>query len=106
MLFFLDTEYTGLGQAHPKLISLVLVAEDGSREFHVELTNTWTLDDCTSFVQRNVLPHLSGRPPHLGRRWWDNVPFAVARLRLSQWIAFAPRIVKVACDSSSSICWA
>jgi hypothetical protein len=37
MLLFLDTEYTGLGQSRPKLISLTLVAEDGRREFYAEL---------------------------------------------------------------------
>ncbi len=51
MLLFLDTEYTGFGQPHPKLISLALVAEDGRREFYIELTDTWQVEDCTEFVR-------------------------------------------------------
>ena len=36
MLFFLDTEFTGLG-IDPKLISIGLISEDGTREFYAEL---------------------------------------------------------------------
>jgi len=85
MLLFLDTEYTGLGQRQPKLISLALVAEDGSREFYAELADTWTPQDCTPFVQREVLPQLS----------WMKIPVTAARLRLSEWLASAPRAVPV-----------
>ncbi|MBO7778263.1 hypothetical protein [Burkholderia pseudomallei] len=64
MLLFLDTEYTGLGHRYgqhgPKLISLALVAEDGSREFYVELADTWIPEECTPFVLREVLPLLDG----------------------------------------------
>ncbi|MFC5429463.1 hypothetical protein ACFPTO_11725 [Paraburkholderia denitrificans] len=91
MLLFLDTEYTGLGQRPPKLISLALVAEDGSREFYVELSDTWTLDDCTPFVLREVLPLLDGP-----RR-----PLDVARAQLSAWLEDAPRSVQIACDSET-----
>ncbi|WP_175712481.1 hypothetical protein [Burkholderia ambifaria] len=62
MLLFLDTEYTGSGQLYgqhePKLVSLALVAEDGSREFYGELADTWIPEECTPFVQREVLPLL------------------------------------------------
>ncbi len=54
MLLFLDTEYTGYGQAIPQLISLALVAEDGKREFYVEIADTWRVADCTAFVKREV----------------------------------------------------
>lgn len=37
-LIFLDTEFTGLAQRWPRLISIGLVSEDGSREFYAELT--------------------------------------------------------------------
>ena len=60
MLLFLDTEYTGLGQPDPGLISLALVAEDGRQEFYVELTDTWQRADCNGFVRREVLPRLDG----------------------------------------------
>ncbi|CAH2920018.1 MAG: hypothetical protein CPSOU_3559 [uncultured Paraburkholderia sp.] len=43
MLLFLDTEYTGLRQHTPKLISLGMVSEDGQREFYVELSERGTL---------------------------------------------------------------
>lgn len=91
MLLFLDTEYTGYGQQPPRLISLAIVAEDGSREFYVELADTWTVDDCTGFVRREVLPLLEG----LG------VPQARARVDLRAWFAAAPRSVQVACDSAT-----
>lgn len=89
MLLFLDTEYTGLGQADPGLISLALVAEDGRREFYVELADTWQLADCNGFVRREVLPRLDGSPR----------PFAQARVALRDWFADAPRHVQAACDS-------
>jgi 3' exoribonuclease, RNase T-like len=88
MLLFLDTEYTG-PQTSLKLISLALVAEDGSREFYAELADTWTLEDCTPFVTREVLPLLTG----------PRIPFAEVRTKLLAWLADAPRSVRVACDS-------
>ncbi|SDE51119.1 hypothetical protein [Paraburkholderia lycopersici] len=91
MLLFLDTEYTGLGQRLPKLISLALVAEDGSREFYVELGDTWTPDDCTPFVQREVLPLLAG----------PCLPRAEACAALREWFNDAPRAVQAACDSET-----
>lgn len=91
MLLFLDTEYTGLGQADPKLISLALVAEDGQREFYVELTDTWRPDDCTEFVRQEVLPLLAG-PPRTKE---------LARAELRAWVAEAPRQVQAACDSET-----
>lgn len=89
MLLFLDTEYTGFGQADPKLISLALVSEDGRREFYVELADTWQLADCTVFVRREVLPLLDGPARTL----------AQARGELREWFAAAPRHVQAACDS-------
>lgn len=91
MLLFLDTEYTGLGQRPPKLISLALVAEDGSREFYVELADTWAIEDCTAFVKREVLPLLGG--PRESR--------AEARSELRSWLAAAPRKVQTACDAET-----
>lgn len=40
MWFILGTEYTGLLQLTPKLISSGIGGEDGRREFYVELTDT------------------------------------------------------------------
>ena len=91
MLLFLDTEYTGFGQVEPKLLSLALVPEDGRREFYVELSDTWRLDDCSEFVRREVLPLLEG--PCLST--------AQARDELRAWFAGSARKVQVACDSKT-----
>lgn len=56
-LIFLDTEFTGLDQAKPDLISIGLVDESG-REFYAELPEShWTVQ-CNEWVHFNVLPHL------------------------------------------------
>jgi len=67
------------------------VAEDGSREFYVELADVWTPEDCTPFVQRVVLPLLDR----------ERVPHAEARAELLAWLADAPRAVQAACDSET-----
>jgi hypothetical protein len=57
MLLFLDTEFTGLDQAKPDLISIGMVDEAG-REFYAELPEShWTVQ-CNEWVHNNVLPHL------------------------------------------------
>jgi hypothetical protein len=53
---FLDCEFTQLNR-DSKLISLALVSESG-KEFYVELTDTYSVDDCSDFVIQNVLPQL------------------------------------------------
>ena len=90
MLVFLDTEYTGL--SHPasvrKLLSLALVAEDGGAEWYAELDG-WELADCDPWVQRDVVPLLTG--PSLSRD--------AARTSLQDWFATRPRSIQAACDS-------
>ena len=61
MLIFLDTEFTGLGQRHPLLISLGLVSDDGRHTFYAELPSDTYLLECTPWVRENVLPLLNGR---------------------------------------------
>lgn len=57
MLLFLDTEFTGLDQVKPDLISIGLVDETG-REFYAELPEShWTVQ-CNEWVHFNVVPHL------------------------------------------------
>ena len=91
MFVFLDTEYTGLQQSDArKLLSLALVAEDGSAEWYAELDG-WELADCDPWVQRHVLPLMSG--PRLSRD--------AARKSLLAWFAKQPRSVQAACDSST-----
>ena len=93
MLLFCDTEFTGLGQPNPKLISLALVPADGGIPFYIELAESdgWELSDCNSFVVREVLPILKG----------GNyiVPRTELRNRLLAWFTGMPRSVQIACDS-------
>jgi hypothetical protein len=58
MQLFLDCEFTDL-VPHNKLISIALVDED-ENFFYAELTDTYTLDDCSDFVKAYVLPFLKG----------------------------------------------
>ena len=53
---FLDCEFTQLNP-DSKLISLAMVSESG-KEFYVELTDTYSAEDCSDFVIQNVLPQL------------------------------------------------
>lgn len=96
MLFFLDTEYTGL--SHPayarKLLSLALVAEDGSAEWYAELDG-WQLADCDPWVQRHVLPLMTG----------PSLSHDAARASLQDWFAARPRRVQAACDSDIDWCF-
>lgn len=93
MLIFLDTEFTGLWQPDPKLISLALVPADGHHEFYaeVEIGDGWTFWDCSDFVREEVLPLLKGRECLVTR--------AELRESLMAWFATMPRSVQVACDS-------
>lgn len=56
---YLDTEFTSLNRYQAKLISLALVVPGGGPEFYVELTDTWSPADCSSFVLDTVLPQLN-----------------------------------------------
>jgi len=93
MLIFLDTEFTGLNQPDPKLISLALVPADGRREFYaeVEIGDGWTFWDCAEFVRQEVLPLMKGGENLVTR--------AELRARLVEWFTTMPRSVQVACDS-------
>lgn len=59
MLICFDTEFTNLGLS-PDLVSIGLVSEDGVHTFYSELSDTYTLPQCSSFVRETVLPLLSG----------------------------------------------
>jgi hypothetical protein len=90
MLLFLDTEYTGLSQPADdrKLLSLALVTEDGRAEWYAELSG-WTMADCDPWVQRHVLPLMTG----------PSMTTEDARASLRNWFATLPRSVQAACDS-------
>lgn len=61
---FLDTEFTQLFSPvdETKLISIGLVTEDGDRTFYAELTDHYTLIECSDFVNEAVLPLLDAKP--------------------------------------------
>ncbi|MFZ2289306.1 MAG: hypothetical protein WAV92_06515 [Halopseudomonas yangmingensis] len=63
---YLDTEFTSL-TLERKLISLALVSSTGD-ECYVELSEGWTLDDCSEFVVETVLPLLDIEQQGLTRR--------------------------------------
>ena len=87
---FLDTEFTGLGQRWPRLISIGLVSEDGLSSFYAELPVESYREKITPWVQANVLPLLEGgacimQPAEL-------------RQRLAEWIGTQGDVV-IASDS-------
>ncbi len=58
---FLDTEFSGLGQRRPRLISLGLVAEDGGiPPLYLELPRESWSERATPWVVENVVPLLRG----------------------------------------------
>lgn len=58
---FLDTEFTSLDVAQPKIISIGLATEDG-RDFYREFTDTYKVSDCSQFCKDNVLTLLWRSP--------------------------------------------
>ncbi|MBS4097425.1 MAG: 3'-5' exoribonuclease [Sulfuricella sp.] len=73
MILFLDSEFTGLTQRGPHLISIGLVSEDGRFEFYAELPPETYLKQCEPWAQDNILPRLEGKhrvmqPAELRRR--------------------------------------
>ena len=92
MHLFFDTEFTELG-IDPRLISIGLVSEDGSREFYVELSDTYQPSDCSNFVREAVLPHLQGGD---ALKTMDELT-----LRLGNWIKGFDQPVQLVTDSLS-----
>lgn len=76
MKLFLDTEFTTLAPGN-KLISIALVDENEDF-FYAELTDTYTIDDCSDFVKAEVLPYLRGGEYRMS--------FNECALRLGNWI--------------------
>lgn len=74
---FLDTEFSDLVPG-AKLISIALVDED-ENYFYCELTDTYSLNDCSDFVKANVLPHLLGTID-------VKMTYNEAILKMSDWI--------------------
>lgn len=80
-MLFIDTEFTGLDQQKPDLISLALVDMEG-REFYAELPSSHYAVQCNEWVHLNVLPHLWGGE-HVQS-------VATIRDRLTAWLASRP----------------
>lgn len=92
MLIFFDTEFTELG-IDPRLISIGLISECGTRTFYAELSDTYQPKDCSDFVQEAVLPHLQGGDARLTMN--------ELTLRLGNWIEGFEQPVQLATDSLS-----
>ena len=92
LLLFIDTEFTGLNQRWPRLISIGLVSEDGRHSFYAELPPESYTEKMMPWVQSNVLPLLSGGD--------CEIQPDVLRLRLAAWLGAlgAVRIVTNAPD--------
>ncbi|MDA8381756.1 MAG: 3'-5' exoribonuclease [Betaproteobacteria bacterium] len=78
MLIFLDTEFTGLDQRSPSLISIGLVTEDGGREFYAELPESDYLACCDPWVFKHILALLDGH---------HTLPPGELKMRLQNWIS-------------------
>lgn len=87
---FFDTEFTDL-IVEPRLISVGLVDESGTRAFYAELGDTWRLADVGDFARAAVLPQLEG----------GDVLMTMHELgeRLTAWFAAFGEPVKLATDS-------
>ncbi|MHB1592530.1 MAG: 3'-5' exonuclease family protein [Sulfuricella sp.] len=94
MILFPDTEFTGLGQRWPRLISIGLVSEDGQHSFYAELDAVGYMEKCDSWVRENILLLLEGgdrtmQPDEL--RW-----------RLAEWIGALGAVqMQIATDSQT-----
>jgi hypothetical protein len=91
MKIYFDTEFTSLDAIDGcKLISAGFVAEDG-REFYFEMKKHYEIDDCSFFVQENVLPHL------------DHDKYGMvepeARLKLKYWLRTFNEPVELCTDA-------
>lgn len=60
MLLFIDTEFSGLGQRWPRLISIGLISEDRQHSFYAELPPESYSKKRSHWVLENVLPNLEG----------------------------------------------
>lgn len=59
-LAFLDTEFTGLDQPAPRLISLALVPEQGDDTLYLELPQEDWIEQASYWTLANVVPCLHG----------------------------------------------
>ncbi|MBI3093481.1 MAG: 3'-5' exoribonuclease [Rhodocyclales bacterium] len=87
---FFDTEFTGIDQRYPRLISIGLVSEDGLRDFYAELEPEGYLPNVTPWVRENVLPLLDNG---------EKIAPIELTQRLGSWLAGFDEPVQMATDS-------
>jgi hypothetical protein len=59
--YFIDTEFSERGHAHPiELISIGIASEDGT-QFYAVASDGWSEERCNDWVKANVLPNLADR---------------------------------------------
>lgn len=80
-MIFIDTEFTSL-VAPSNLISIALVAEN-DKYFYAELSDGWSPESCTDWVQDNVLEKLDDNPETTMSR-------AVAAARIRSFLSGIP----------------
>lgn len=103
---FFDTEFTdllGIIQ-DPALISIGLITEDGSHTFYAELTDTYTIDQCSDFVRAWVLPILDA--PALPEVFdltavYARMSITQCRARLEQWLELVGSNIQLCSDAPS-----
>jgi len=89
-LLFLDTEFTGIEQLRPALISFALVAEDGRASFYAEITHEFWHMKADPWVRQNVVPLLDRRDPLTPDE---------AGWRLRQWLRGFHNTIRVITDA-------
>lgn len=87
---FIDTEFSDL-VARPKLISIGLIDETGTRTFYAELSDTYEVSDCSEFTCETVLPLLEGAEVLMSRHQLSR--------RLKDWLEAFNEPVQLATDS-------
>lgn len=90
MKIFFDTEFNDLVKT-PKLISIGLVDESGTRTFYAESSDTYEVDECSEWVHENVLPLLEGGEALMSLR--------ELRGRLREWLGSFGQPATLATDS-------
>lgn len=90
MLIYLDTEFTGLGQRWPRLISIGLI-DEGGQTFYAELPPASYMPKVTDWVAANVLPLLDGAGAvRQGRDLCENLKHWIAERGPAQVVTDAP----------------
>lgn len=92
MLIYFDCEFTDLDEdiKNIKLISAGFVTEKG-QSFYIELNDNFMVSDCSPFVRKHVLPHLSLDVV--------GVKSITASVALHNWISDINCPVQFACDA-------